>query len=496
LRRSGALALILGVFAVLTLIVLNRSSLSFTATAAAQQSAQVPKIVRSSVSTPGPTAKPADLQLQFAPPGTEFYAAKRGDSVGSVARQYLKRTSYLTSSELAEAIRKANGNRTGNNLKSGEQVIVPGILAAPIVEKTIPVAKDFEVRAIYLTGVMAGSDHGIRIIKHWREVGGNAVVFDIKDSDGSVNIPFDHPLAGRQHVYIRDVPKLAHFLHSQGMHAIARIAIFRDQRLVEAHPELAVKSHRTGQAWRENGKLVWTDTSNPKVQEYNIALAKYVADLGVDEIQFDYVRFPAEGDQKDATFYFQTQHPTWHRSDVITDFLKHAYAELHPKAVLLSLDVFGVMAWQRPIDLSHTGQDIVGMAKYCDVLSPMIYPSHFFGMDGYAHPGDAPEHFIGESMDRFKLITKDSTATIRPWLQAFRWRTKTYSPEYIETQVRVSKEKGGVGFLFWNAGNDYSKAYAAMPLMKSTKAKYFRGDEMPGVVGVPATTASAGPAGQ
>ena len=274
MRRSGAFAFILGVFFVLALIVLNRSSISFTTKAAAQQSGQAPKIVRSSVPASVPTAKTADLQAQFAPPGTEFYSAKRGDSVGSVARQYLKRTSYLTSSELAEAIRKANGNRTGNNLKSGEQVIIPGILAAPIVEKTIPVAKDFEVRAIDLTGVMAGSDHGVRIIKHWREVGGNAVVFDIKDSDGSVNIPFDHPLAGRQHVYIRDVPKLAHFLHSQGMHAIARIAIFRDQRLVEAHPELAVKSHRTGNAWRENGKLVWTDTSNPKVQEYNIALAK------------------------------------------------------------------------------------------------------------------------------------------------------------------------------------------------------------------------------
>ena len=493
MRRSGAFAFILGVLFVLTLIVLNRSSISFTTAAAAQQGSQTPKIVRSSVPASVPTAKTADLQPQFAPPGTEFYSAKRGDSVGSVARQYLKRTSYLTSSELADAIRKANGNRTGNNLKPGEQVIVPGILAAPVVEKTIPVAKDFEVRAIYLTGVMVGSDHGVRIIKHWREVGGNAVVFDIKDSDGSVNIPFDHPLAGRQHVYIRDVPKLAHFLHSQGMHAIARIAIFRDQRLVEAHPELAVKSHRTGNAWRENGKLVWTDTSNPKVQEYNIALAKYVADLGVDEIQFDYVRFPAEGDQKDASFYFQTENPTWHRSDVINDFLKHAYAELHPKGVLLSLDVFGVMAWQRPIDLSHTGQDIVGMARYCDVLSPMIYPSHFFGMDGIAHPGDAPEHFISESMDRFKLITKDSNAVIRPWLQAFRWRTKTYSPEYIETQVRVAKEKGGVGFLFWNAGNDYSKPYAAMPVMKAAKAKYFRGDEMPGVAGT-ATTASV-PAG-
>jgi len=290
------------------------------------------------------------------------------------------------------------------------------------------------------------------------------------------------------------------------MHAIARIAIFRDEHLVTTHPELAVKSRSTGQPWRENGKLVWTDPSNPKVQDYDIALAKFVAQSGVDEVQFDYVRFPAEGDQKDAAFNFQTANPTdrvvtglrpvqagrsptttqstAQRSDVIANFLDRAYAQLHPTGVLLSLDVFGVMAWQRPVDLAHTGQDIVAMAKHCDVLSPMIYPSHFFGMDGIAHPGDAPEHFIGESMDRFKLITKDSGVVIRPWLQAFAWRTKTYSPKYVEVQVEVARQKGGIGFLFWNANNDYSKPYTAMPEMraanntKDNKDHYFRGDEI------------------
>ena len=168
------------------------------------------------------------------------------------------------------------------------------------------------------------------------------------------------------------------------------------------------------------------------------------------------------------------------RSDVIANFLDRAYAQIHPTGVLLSLDVFGVMAWQRPVDLAHTGQDIVAMAKHCDVLSPMIYPSHFFGMDGIAHPGDAPEHFIGESMDRFKLITKDSNVVIRPWLQAFAWRTKTYSPQYVEVQIEVAKQKGGIGFLFWNANNDYSKPYTAMPEMQEAKNKgrYFRGDEI------------------
>jgi hypothetical protein len=424
----------------------------------------------------------APLTPKLPAPGTALYETRRGDTVVSVARHYLPQTSYLTSSELASAIHSTNADVHGTFLKAGQQLTIPGILDAPIAEKSVAVPKDFEVRAIYLTGLMAGSDHGIKIVQHWREVGGNAVVFDIKDSDGTVNIPFEHPLIGAHKTYIRDLPKYTHFLHSQGMHAIARIAMFRDERLVVSHPELAVKSKKSGQAWRENGKLVWTDPSRVEVQEYDIALAQAAVAGGADEIQFDYVRFPAEGDQKDASFVFQRSHPEWQRSDVIADFLRRAYTSLHPKGVLLSLDVFGVMAWQRPVDLSHTGQDIVRMAKYCDVLSPMIYPSHFFGMDGIDKPGDAPEHFIGESMDRFQLITKGSGAVIRPWLQAFAWRTKTYSPKYIEVQVLTAKNKGGMGFLFWNANNDYSKPYAAMPEMKAAKGQYFRGDELPMVL--------------
>ncbi|MGB6478456.1 MAG: putative glycoside hydrolase, partial [Candidatus Sulfotelmatobacter sp.] len=504
LRRSSVLtiaAISCLLFAVATMRLNPRSSSALAAQeqtaqpAAAPQGAQLrPSTLQLSLPPSSSLSQQPRLQLSLetslpslTSSATEIYTAKRGESIPAVAHQYLKRTAYLTSSELSEAIRQVNGNRSSSILKNGEQITIPGILPAPIVEKTVPVPRDFEVRAIYLTGIMAASDHGLRIIRHWREVGGNAVVFDIKDSDGSVNIPFEHPLLGQHQVYIHDLPKFVHFLHSENMHAIARIAIFRDERMVVEHPELAVKSKKTGQPWRENGKLVWTDSSNPKVQDYNIALAKFVAQSGADEIQFDYVRFPAEGDQKDASFVFQTENPKWQRSDVIVSFLKKAYAELHPTGVLLSLDVFGVMAWQRQVDLSHTGQDIVGMAKYCDVLSPMIYPSHFFGMDNIEHPGDAPEHFIGESMQRFELITQGSGVVIRPWLQAFRWRTKTYSPEYIKVQVATAKEKGGIGFLFWNAANDYSKPYEAMPEMKAAnlkegskdKAKYFRGDELP-----------------
>jgi hypothetical protein len=328
------------------------------------------------------------------------------------------------------------------------------------------------VRAIYLTGGTAGSARGIELVRRWKQAGGNAVVFDIKDSDGTINVPFEHPLARKLRNYpITNLPKYVRYLHSLDLHVIARQALFRDDNIAQHHSELAVQSRSLHQPWRENGKLVWSDSSNKQVQDYNIAVARYVAASGVDEIQFDYVRFPAEGNQADAQFAFQKD-PKMHRDDVIANFLDHAYSELHPMGVLVSLDVFGIMAWQRQVDLSHTGQDIVKMAKHCDVLSPMIYPSHFFGMDGYAAPGDAPEHFISVSMDRFEKVTAGSGVVLRPWLQAFRWRTKTYSPEYILKQVSASKGHHGDGFLFWNAANDYSKPFAAMPVMMANPKTY------------------------
>ena len=429
-----------------------------------------------------PAAVAATSTPPVAAPGTTLHEIAKGDTLPKIESHYLSQTSYMTKGELDQAIHSANPNlatiTVHGALKPGEYLVIPGYDPNPKAN-SIPVAKDFEVRAIYLTGAMAGGEHGLSIIQRWRAAGGNAVVFDIKDSDGSTSIAFDNPLAPPGHHPIHNLPKFLRYLHEQNLHVICRIAIFRDENIAQNHTDLTIHSEKTGQAgWRENGKLVWTDPSNPQVQNYNIALAKYVAQSGADEIQFDYVRFPAEGDQKDARFYFQKEHPDWQRSDVIANFLQKAYGEIHPTGALLSLDVFGVMAWQRPIDLSHTGQDIVRMAKFCDVLSPMIYPSHFFGMDGYADPGDAPEHFISESMDRFEKITAGSGVVLRPWLQAFGWRTKTYSPEYIEVQVKVAKAHSGNGFLFWNARNDYTKPFAAMPEMRSSKALYFRGDEL------------------
>ena len=109
-------------------------------------------------SAPITTSGLATPRIPF--PGTALYQAKRGDTVISVARKYLPQTSYLTSSGLVTAMRSANPELKGAFVKSGQEITIPGILDSPIVEKSVPVARDFEVRAIYLTGLMAGSDHG------------------------------------------------------------------------------------------------------------------------------------------------------------------------------------------------------------------------------------------------------------------------------------------------------------------------------------------------
>jgi hypothetical protein len=422
-------------------------------------------------STPPATAA-AVATVRELPPGTIAYTPKANTTALAIARKYLSESTYMTVPEFEPAIRQANDGKA--SFKKNEEVLVPGIEPQPVVEKIRPFPKDGEIRAIYLTGATAGSARGIELIRHWHQAGGNAVVFDIKDSDGSINVPFEHPLAPKKKNYsISNLPKFVRYVHSLDMHTIARIALFRDENIARNHSTLAVQSRSTHQAWKENGKLVWADPSRKEVQDYDLDLARKVAQSGADEIQFDYVRFPAEGNQKDALFVFQSN-PKLHRDDVIAGFLERAFNELHPMGVLVSLDVFGIMAWQRSVDLSHTGQDIVKMAKYCDVLSPMIYPSHFFGMDGYAAPGDAPEHFISTSMDRFEKITTGSGVVLRPWLQAFAWRTKTYSPEYILKQVGSSKGHGGIGFLFWNARNDYAKPFAAMPVMLANPKIYLQ----------------------
>ena len=172
---------------------------------------------------------------------TETYTLNKAEPINMIARKYLARTKYMTVAELETALRQENALPAKLlYVKPGTALRIPGIEPQPIVEQTRKDPADTEVRAIYLTGATAGSALGLKIVEHWHQVGGNAVVFDIKDSDGTTSIPFDHALAPHNRHNIDNLPKYVCWLHQHDMHAIARIALFRDEHIARtAHREAA-----------------------------------------------------------------------------------------------------------------------------------------------------------------------------------------------------------------------------------------------------------------
>jgi hypothetical protein len=180
--------------------------------------------------------------------------------------------------------------------------------------------------------------------------------------------------------------------------------------------------------------------------------------MGVDEIQFDYIRFPAMGNTRDATYSFDEQEISKHQ--VITDFLAQARHELSPYDLLISVDVFGVMGWEHPEDIQTTGQKIGDLAEYCDVMSPMIYPSHFYGpFQDISNPGDQPFTVISETCRKFSALLEGKEVILRPWIQAFPFGTNTFGEDYVFDELRALSESTAKGWLLWSAGNAYDVAW-------------------------------------
>src|SRR4051812_38857407 len=116
------------------------------------------------------------------PPNTISHTAEKAEAVNGIAHRFLSQSSVMLASELEAKIREANHLAPKQiYVKKGQTLLIPTIEPQPVVEHSIAIPKDEEVRAIYLTGTMAGSANGLKIIQHWHDVGGNAIVFDIKD---------------------------------------------------------------------------------------------------------------------------------------------------------------------------------------------------------------------------------------------------------------------------------------------------------------------------
>lgn len=282
----------------------------------------------------------------------------------------------------------------------------------------------------------------------------NTLVIDVKGDRGLVLFKVDVPLANeigaQETILVKDPAALIADLKKENLYLIARIVTFKDNVLAKAKPEWAVRKGGGMYVDREN--LHWVDPFHKEIWDYNIAIAKAAAEMGFDEVQFDYVRFP---DTRGVEFSQPTNMAS--RTAAITGFLETAHKALAPYNVMVSADIFGYVAWNT--DDTDIGQDINKLVNAVDVVSPMLYPSGFqFGIPNYRNPVEHPYEIVNLTLQNAQKRTGASPLRFRPWLQAFRdyaFGGGDFKEERMRTQIKASNDFGASGYLFWNPRNVY-----------------------------------------
>ncbi|MBQ2219273.1 MAG: hypothetical protein II417_00600, partial [Elusimicrobia bacterium] len=191
-------------------------------------------------------------------------------------------------------------------------------------------------------------------------------------------------------------------------------------------------------------------------------LAEKTADMGFDEIQFDYIRFPSDGNTKNCRY--GVEHSSTTASAKIVDFLKQAKERLAPKGVKVSIDVFGLTTTEKT-DMG-IGQKIVEMTEQVDYVSPMIYPSHYNnGEYGIPNPNKEPYRTVYIALQGAKK--RIPVEKLRPWLQDFSMKGVPYGPAEVRAQIQACYDCGVKTWLLWNAACKYTKGG-----LKSKKDQY------------------------
>ncbi|MGE4170632.1 MAG: putative glycoside hydrolase [Candidatus Margulisiibacteriota bacterium] len=345
------------------------------------------------------------------------------------------------------------------------------------------------VKAIYMTS-WVGS------VKPWREQlvsfintsEINAVVIDVKDYSGTLSFDTQDPeLQAYQEVRIKDLRDFIKHLHDNHIYVIARITVFQDPTYAKMHPNLAVQSVAFGQPWKDKHGLSYIDPSAKPFWEHIVRIAKASEAAGFDELNFDYIRFPTDGNMKDMAFPLTgaitkpqivevlassnttSESTTASLSATQKVFrskkqqaLKHFFAYLHEElkdlGVPISADLFGMVLTSR--DDLNIGQVLETAAPYFDVICPMIYPSHYPpGFNQFANPADHPYEIVKAVLNsggaRLEAAGYPRTK-LRPWLQDFNLGA-TYDAQKIRLQKQACKDAGIASWLFWDPRNKYTR---------------------------------------
>jgi len=344
----------------------------------------------------------------------------------------------------------------------------PSPIALPSVELTPQgqlINPPETIKAVYLTSWSGGSQSRIDyVIDLARTTGLNAVVIDIKDFSGEVAYETDVSEVkkyGAERLKIRNIEALIKRLHEANIYVVARVTVFQDPILARARPDLAVQSIAQEGIWADHKGLGWVDPASEEVWNYTVAIAQDAASRGFDEINFDYVRFPSDGNLQDMQF------PVWDEQTLKRAVIREFFAYLREQMddVVISVDLFGLTTSSNG-DLG-IGQVIEDAYEYFDYVYPMVYPSHYaIGYHGFRKPAEYPYEVVYSSMasaqarlDALKLANPGREfAKLRPWLQDFDLGAM-YDLLMVQSQVQATKDallEKYIGFLLWAPTNWYT----------------------------------------
>jgi len=361
------------------------------------------------------------------------------------------------------------------------EVLAPGYRKAVIEIKPGSVPSEiklepFTTKALYVTAAVASNwDLLMKFFDTIDRTELNAIVIDLKsdlrDDLGVVYYDSQVPIVkqlgtARPHM---DLKKILAEAKKRGIYTIARTHIFsHDNILAETKPEWAAKDKTTGGVFADYpGPGIhydWLDPWNRNVWDYNIQIAVEAAHLGFDEINYDYIRFPslefAESD-KDRLLLSRPDATSEEKYANIVELLKQSQQAINGAGAFLSVDVFGVAAWE-PTDL--IGQDIARMGQYTDYVCPMVYPSHFWaGAGGFDNPAKHPYEIIKQSLELGDKQMVGKRAKLRPWLQDFTltWVPKDqiveYGPAEVRAQIQAAEDNGATaGWQLYDSANQYT----------------------------------------
>jgi hypothetical protein len=342
-----------------------------------------------------------------------------------------------------------------------EEPAAGGPTAAPTPRSAAPAAAPAreltpfpdEMRGVHVTMALASIEGKLDEYLELVDEGLNTIQLDVKDENGEIGfVPSAVPLAVEVQAarpYYK--PRAAvRQIKAKGVYLIGRVVTFEDPMLSAGRPDLAIRT-RDGSVWRNHAGLGWTNPYDKRVWDYNVSIAEVAARAGFDEIQFDYVRFPTDGDMEAIVYPGKTSTPPgW----VIAEFLHYASKRLKPLGVRVSADVFGLSATR---DLG-IGQIPRRLGRYLDAIYPMVYPSHYgpgeYGLeDPNAQPGDTVEWSLADF--RRELKAGRSKAHLVPWLQDFSYG-REYGLAEVREQIEAARLMGARGYLLWNPSGVYT----------------------------------------